>query len=178
MSSTGNIERRAVVELRVAGRKLEGYAATFGTEATVGTFTEMVARGAFANSLAGGNDILALLDHDPGRLLGRTKTGTLALSEDHKGLRFSLDLPDTSTGRDVLALAERGDLGGMSFGFRVPEGGDAWDGNRRELRHVDLREVSVVSSWPAYEGTTVAARARTRSHPRLTRVLRFMETVK
>lgn len=93
-------------------------------------------------------------------MLGRTRSGTLRLTEDAKGLAFSLDLPDTAAGRDVLALAERGDLGGMSFGFTVPKGGEAWDGNRRSLRAVNLAEISVVQAWPAYSGTEIALRAR------------------
>jgi phage head maturation protease len=90
------------------------------------------------------------------------------LSEDTRGLAFDLDVPDTTHGRDVLALAERGDLGGMSFGFIVGKGGEAWNGNKRELRAVDLKEISVVSAWPAYEGTVVSARAK-RDHGRLLR---------
>ncbi len=61
---------------------------------------------------------------------------------------------------DMLALASRGDLGGMSFGFR-PVAEDWRDGGKtRELRAVELVEISVVSAWPAYEGTTVAARGK------------------
>ena len=49
----------------------------------------------------------------------------------------------------------------MSFAFRVPPGGDAWPAaDLRELRDVDLDEVSVVQAHPAYEGTEVHARAR------------------
>ena len=60
----------------------------------------------------------------------------------------------------MLALASRGDLGGMSFGFR-PVAEDWRDGGKtRELRAVELVEISVVSAWPAYEGTTVAARGK------------------
>ena len=44
--------------------------------------------------------------------------------------------------------------------FIVPAGGDAWSGDRRELRTVDLREISVVQAWPAYGETTVSARSR------------------
>lgn len=53
------IERRAAVELRaVAGRKLQGYAAVFNTRADImGLFTETVAPGAFAASLASGTDM-------------------------------------------------------------------------------------------------------------------------
>jgi HK97 family phage prohead protease len=167
------LERRAVIELRRADRKLEGYAARFGVEARIADFTESIRAGAFADSLKSGRDILALVDHDAGRVLARTKSGNLKLAEDSRGLQFELSIPDTTAGRDVLTLAERGDLGGMSFGFLVPKGGDKWTGNRRELLAVDLREISVVSSFPAYEGTTVNPRSAT---PALSLALRYLET--
>lgn len=154
------IEKRAAAEVRAQGRKLTGYAATFGTEARIADFSETIRPGAFAASLASGKDILALADHDPKAVLARTKSGTLRLQEDERGLAFTIDVPDTSAGRDILALAARGDLGGMSFAFTVPEGGEEWNGDKRELRAVTLHEVSVVQSWPAYEGTSVQARSR------------------
>jgi HK97 family phage prohead protease len=158
MMAAASLERRALaVELRADGRRLVGYAAKFGTEAKLGRVRETIAPGAFAQSLAG--DVLALLDHDPGKVLGRTRSGTLRLAEDAAGLAFDLDLPDTQAGADVLALAMRGDLGGMSFGFTVPPGGDEWQGERRTLRRVELREISVVSAWPAYPDTSLALRA-------------------
>lgn len=170
-----NLEVRGTpMELRVANRRLEGYAALFGIEARVGGFSERIAAGAFGKSLSG--DVLALVDHDPGRLLARTKTGTLRLSEDSRGLAFSLDLPDTSLGRDILTLAERGDLGGMSFGFTVPKGGERWQGERRELLTVDLAEVSVVHAWPAYDGTVVQARSLVPPSPRLMLARRWLES--
>lgn len=156
------VERRSFSEVRSNGRRLEGYAATFGSEARIGQFVETIAAGAFRGALAG--DVLALLDHDEGRLLGRTRSGTLRLSEDSCGLAFSLDLPDTQAGRDVLALAERNDLGGMSFGFTVPEGGEHWEGRKRTLRSIGLKEISVVSSWPAYPDTELALRAAHDAH--------------
>jgi Escherichia/Staphylococcus phage prohead protease len=90
-------------------------------------------------------------------------------------LAFSLDLPDTSLGRDTLALAERSDLGGMSFAF-VPVD-EHWDGDRRELQSVDLREISVVSAWPAYEATEVVARSRETRHPIASVARRFIESL-
>lgn len=167
------LERRACTELRAAGRRLEGYAATFGTEARIADFAEVIRAGAFKAALAAGRDILALVDHDPARLLARTRSGTLRLAEDPRGLAFTLEVPDTQDGRDVLELAQRGDLGGMSFGFKVIE--ERWQGRLRELRAVDLREISVVKAWPAYEGTTVSARSR--PGPRLQRARLFLETV-
>ena len=169
-----SMERRFVTEIRTAGRKLEGYAATFGTEARIADFTEIILPGAFRGSLAG-RDVLALVDHDPSKLLARTRSRSLSISEDSKGLAFEIDLPETSLGRDVLALAERGDLGGMSFGFTVGKGGESWQGRRRELRAVTLHEISVVSSWPAYNGTVISARAM--MLPRLANALRYLETV-
>ncbi len=158
MSGGGDMERRAFTEVRTAGRRIEGYAAIFGSEAAMGGFRERIAPGAFRGALAG--DVLALLDHDPGKVLGRTRSGTLRLTEDRRGLAFSLDLPDTAAGRDVLALAQRDDLGGMSFGFTVPKGGESWSGETRTLNTIDLKEISVVSSWPAYPDTEIALRSR------------------
>lgn len=176
---TGKTERRAIVgELRAKGRRLTGYAATFGAEAKIGNFTETIAPGAFSASLAERDDILALVDHDPGRVLARTKSGTLRLAEDSRGLAFDLDVPATSAGADVLALAERGDIGGASFAFTVKR--EKWDGERRTLESVDLHEVSVVSAWPAYEGTIVQARARPADiqiAPRLAVARRYLESL-
>lgn len=151
------VERRAAVELRAIGRKLEGHAAVFNSPAPIGNFVESIRPGAFRASLASGADVLALVDHDPARLLARTASGTLRLAEDGWGLAFSLDVPDTQLGHDMLALARRGDLGGCSFGFRVQD--EAWPAaDRRELRAVSLLEVSIVQAWPAYSQTTVQAR--------------------
>jgi Escherichia/Staphylococcus phage prohead protease len=169
------IERRAFIEVRAMGRRLHGLAAPFNVEAHIGGFRERILPGAFAETLADGHDVLALVDHDPTRLLGRTKTGSLRLEETRSGLEFELDVPDTSLGHDVLSLAQRGDLGGMSFSFRIRNAGERWDGTLRELRSVDLMEVSVIHSWPAYDSTEVFARSKT--PPRLARALRVLETV-
>lgn len=170
------MERRALAaELRAKGRRLEGYAATFGVRAEISDFAEVLTPGAFGKTLAAGSDVLALVDHDAGRLLARTRSKTLRLAEDSRGLAFDLDLPPTTAGNDVLALAERGDLGGMSFGFIPIE--ERWDGDLRELRSVDLKEISVVSSWPAYEGTIVQARSRPVRYPRVAVARRFIETL-
>jgi uncharacterized protein len=169
------IERRAIaIEFRAAGKQLEGHAVVFNTEARLPGFTETVLPGAFASSLRSGGDVLALVDHDAAKVLARTKSGTLKLNEDAKGLAFSLEVPDTQPGHDVLALARRGDLGGMSFAFTVPKDGDTRRGSRRELRNINLLEISVVSAWPAYPETSVIARAR--PPLRLAMARRFMET--
>lgn len=153
------IERRAAeLEVRAKGRTLEGYAAVFGVRAKIADFEEIIAPGAFAATLADGNDKLALVDHAPTQLLGRTRNRSLELSEDTKGLHFRIAVPKTTLGDDMLALAEAGSLGGASFGFKATR--DAWAGSLRTLHAVALREISVVHSFPAYPQTTVSARAR------------------
>lgn len=172
---THTLERRAAIEWRaVAGRRLEGYVVKYGVETRIGTFVEKVASGAFDASLASGRDVLALVDHDPKALLARTKSGTLHLRSDRDGLHFAIELPNTALAGDVLALAERGDLGGMSFGFAVPADGETWRGNTRELVKIDLREISVIHAWPAYPETSVTARAMT---PRVNRANLILRTV-
>ncbi|MEI9425543.1 HK97 family phage prohead protease [Mesorhizobium sp. Cs1299R1N1] len=160
------MERRAGIELRAIGRKLAGYAAVFGQDTRIADFTEIILPGAFTDTLRQGRDILALADHDQRAVLARTRSGTLRLSEDSRGLAFELDVPDTSAGRDILALAERGDIGGASFGFTIGKDGERWQGDRRQLSNIVLHEISVVQSWPAYGGTEVHARNRpTREAP-------------
>lgn len=152
------IEQRFAKGAVMEGRQLIGLAAPFGSETRIADFREVIAPGAFTRSLASRVDVLALADHDPTRVLGRTSTGSLALRETERGLEYRLELPDTTTGRDLRALAERGDLGGVSFGFNVVR--DSWDGEVRTLHEVTLHEVSIVQAWPAYPTTTVSLRSR------------------
>jgi HK97 family phage prohead protease len=140
-------------------RKLVGHAAVFDSPALIaGLFTEKIQLGAFAESLAR-NDVLALFNHNHDSLLGRTKAGTLRLSEDSRGLLAEIDAPDTTLGQDLVTLIERGDISGWSFGFVVLD--EDWDDSRemplRVLKKIDLHEVSVCIS-PAYEATDLAVR--------------------
>lgn len=168
--------RSASLEIRARGRRLEGYAALFNSESRIaGRFVETIRAGAFAASLASGADVLALVDHDPKNLIARTKSGTLRLSEDARGLAFSLDVPDTTLGRDTLALAERGDLGGMSFGFTTQD--EKWIGDKRELRAVTLHEISIVQSFAAYENTVINVRSRDGMFVRRNLARRYLETL-
>lgn len=154
------IERRAAeVEVRAQGRTLEGYAAVFDIRAKIADFEEVIQRGAFNATLREqpNADILALVDHDAKALLGRTRNRSLELHEDTRGLHFRIQLPKTTLADDVLALADAGSLGGMSFGFRALK--QAWSGTVRTLQAIDLREISVVRAWPAYPQTSVSARS-------------------
>jgi uncharacterized protein len=174
-----DMERRAAsLELRAKGRRLSGYAATFGTEARINDFVETISVGAFRKTLTSGTDVLALVDHDPHRVLARTRSSNLRLMEDSRGLEFDMTVPDTSYGRDILELVTRGDAGGMSFGFVAVE--ERWDGDHRILNSVDLKEISVVSAFPAYSQTIVQARSRPSQQlfARVAARRRFLESIR
>lgn len=167
------IERRAAeMEVRVKGRTLEGYAAVFNARAKIADFDELIAPGAFAQTLADGADKLALVDHAPASLLGRTRNGSLKLAEDTRGLHFEIALPKTTLADDMLALAEARSLGGASFGFRPIR--DTWAGTLRTLHAVALQEISIVRAFPAYPQTSVSARSRFADGP-YARRLRLLE---
>lgn len=150
----GSLDLRATDDAEMPMR-FAGYAAVFNSPSEPLPFIETIAPGAFRRSLNGGREKRMFVNHNTDQVLGSTKAGTLTLSEDKRGLYVECDLPDTTYGRDLSVLMQRGDVHSMSFGFSVPKGGDAWseDGNSRELREVILHEVSVVTGFPAYPAT-------------------------
>ncbi|PPA72571.1 HK97 family phage prohead protease [Achromobacter spanius] len=157
-------------ELRTSGEgeterpQIAGYAAVFNTRSALlfGTFVEEIAPGAFDDVM--GDDVRALFNHDPNFVLGRTRSNTLRLEIDSRGLAYTIDPPETQTVRDlVLTPLKRGDVTGSSFGFRVAPDGDEW---RREgeiiVRTIhklaELRDVSPVT-YPAYGDSHAAQRS-------------------
>ncbi len=139
---------------------IEGYFAIFNTryEMWEGA-AETVLKGAFTDTL--GEDVRALINHNTDFVLGRTKAGTLELTEDDIGLfgRIKINKND-SDAMNLYARVQRGDVNQCSFGFDIidetyktdAQGNVLW-----ELRKVKLYEVSVVT-FPAYEETIVQAR--------------------
>jgi len=163
------IERRVLsvddVELRVTDDekpKITGYAAKFGKwSVDLGGFVEKIRAGAFDDALKEA-DVRALKNHDPNLILGRTTSGTLRLDTNSVGLRFEVDPPNTSTGKDTVEEIRRKDITGCSFAFTVAE--DDWkykeEGpvERTIIRVGELFDVGPVT-YPAYPDTTVAARS-------------------
>lgn len=150
------------VEIREGGpglpMRFRGYAAVFGSPSEPLPFTETIRAGAFRRTLATGREVRMYVNHNADMVLGSTRSGTLTLREDARGLYVEGDFPDTTYARDLSILMQRGDVHSMSFGFSVPRGGDSWsaDGTSRELREVILHEVSVVTGFPAYPATAGA----------------------
>ena len=143
------------------GMSFTGYAAVFNSPSEPLPFIERIMPGAFSKSLKSKNNVRMYMNHDSSMLLATTRAKTLRLSEDSKGLFVDASLPDTTIGRDLSVLMQRGDVNSMSFGFTVPSGGDMWsdDGQSRELRQIKLYEVSVVTGFPAYAATSAVVRS-------------------
>jgi hypothetical protein len=158
-ANLGSLEIRAAVA-EDGKRTIVGYAAIFNSETDVcGYWTEVVAPGAFASSLRE-NDVVALYSHDTGRVIGRMSAKTLRVEEDDKGLKVEIDLPDTTDGRDLAVLIERGDITGMSFGFctRKQEWDETVEPPKRTILDVDLIEVTV-TAFPQYDDTEIGLRS-------------------
>lgn len=141
---------------------ISGYAAVFNSPTNIGDFfTETIAPGAFSRAIAENGDIRALFNHDWNNVLGRTKSGTLRLEEDERGLKFEVELPNTSVARDLAESMRRGDINQCSFGFVATE--ETWDYSMepatRTIHEVELYEVSVVSV-PAYDDTEASVRSK------------------
>lgn len=154
-------------ELRVATvdgepRRIVGHAAVFDAlSRDLGGFRERIDPGAFTETIAN-DDIVAMFNHDPNLVLGRTSAGTLRLREDSVGLMIEIDPPDTVFARDLMVSIERGDISGMSFTFRVGRGDDSiavvGDKVTRTLHKVQAFDVSPVT-LPAYPDTNVGVRS-------------------
>jgi HK97 family phage prohead protease len=151
---TGKISRSAA-----ENRKIGGHAALFNSlSQDLGGFVERIAPGAFDAVL--NDDVRALLNHQPDYVLGRTKSGTLSLSVDDRGLVYEADLPATSYADDLLELVARGDVDQSSFAFEIAD--DQWDKIDGEyvrtiLQFARLYDVSPVT-YPAYVETSVSRR--------------------
>lgn len=140
---------------------IEGYFAVFNSEYQLWEgASEVIKPGAFTASISG--DVRALINHDTSLVLGRTKSGTLTLRQDERGLWGSIRINrEDGDAMNLYARVQRGDVDQCSFGFDIKRetfvdlGGGKY---RWEIEEVDpLYEVSVCT-FPAYEATSVSAR--------------------
>jgi len=139
---------------------VEGYAAVFDSPTIIaGKWQEQIARGAFTDAVDR-DDVVFLINHT-GLPLARTRSGTLELSEDERGLKIRANLdPSDPDVRSILPKMKRGDLDKMSFAF-VPtaqEWSDESEMPTRTITRADLHDVSIVTT-PAYESTSIGLRS-------------------
>lgn len=174
------IERRFIrgAECRATGDEskpgLEGYAAVFNQEYVLfdsgsSRWIETIKPGSFSKVLRSTPDVRCLFNHEPDHVLARTTNSTLQLAQDSKGLSYTADLDSrTQIGKDVRCFVDRKDVTGCSFSFQVSK--QTWreeqqdDGKMtiytREIEEFgELFDVGPVT-FPAYDGTSVAARGR------------------
>jgi HK97 family phage prohead protease len=124
----------------------------------LGGFVEQIEPGAFDDVL--GDDVVALVNHDPNLLLARSGAGTLRLSVDDVAFRYEIDLdmsdPDAVS---IAAKIRSGAMPGSSFSFMLADGGDTWSLTEQgfPLRTIS-RFARVIDTGPvthpAYLGTT------------------------
>jgi len=159
-----NLEMRGGIPAEIRadsdGIKVEGYAAVFGEQTNIGgMFLEVIERGAFTDAI-GRDDVVFLINHD-GLPLARTRSGTLKMTEDERGLKIETKLdPEDPDVKSIAGKMKRGDLDKMSFAFYpdVQEWDESGDLPLRTIKRASLHDVSIVTT-PAYEGTEIALRS-------------------
>lgn len=125
-----------------------------------GPYTEVVALGAGAKTLAASPDVSFLVNHK-GLTMARTANGTLTLAEDEAGLQSVARLnPKRTDCADLIEAIRDGDVTEMSFAFRIVEG--TWSPDYTEYRiteyNIDRGDVSAVN-YGANPHTSIEARS-------------------
>ena len=152
-------------ELRVSqsdkgDKVIAGYAVVYNSLSEDMGFREQIAPGAFTKFLATQPDIRCLFNHDDNKILGRTASGTLTLSDDAHGLAFRCVLPNTQYANDLSVSIERGDVSQCSFGMVVKDA--QWSNGPnyklRTIKEATIFDVSPVAI-PAYTATSVSMRS-------------------
>lgn len=163
---------REVAEGEAPSRTIEGYAVVFDVESRVlgdidglPYYREIIEPGAITEERLKEMDIKMTMYHNREKILARSTNGegTLKLTVDDVGVKYSFEAPNTVDGDTALELVKRGDLFGSSFIFWVgmqdftrERGKDGIYIHRvKNIRKIDDM---TIAADPAYEQTTVAAR--------------------
>lgn len=145
-----------------AEKIISGYFIVFNSETELyeGCFEE-IAPESFDNVDL--SDVRALIDHETSKVLGRTKSGTLTLSVDAKGVYGEIKVNENDTeAMNLYSRVQRGDVDQCSFGFNIlDEAMETRDDGSYKftIKAIELFEVSVVT-FPAYADTAVEARSK------------------
>lgn len=163
------LERRSatISNINSETRTVEGYAVVFNSQSEDLGFFETIAPSAVTVDVINRSDVFALLNHNPDKVLARCRygEGSLSLSIDEKGLKYSFQAPNTELGNELIEHIRRGEIDSSSFAFIVSadEGSEVWENingtTHRTINKIEcLCDVSPV--WqPAYSATSVSARA-------------------
>ncbi len=163
------------ITLRSAGktdeRFVEGYATVFGEEYLLydwGDYRvyEKIDSRAFDDCDM--TDVIFQYNHE-GRVMARTRNGTLELAADTKGLHIRANLGGTELGRGLYDEISGGYTDRMSFGFLVEEDKREITENRETGVTTVLRTITKIKklfdvsavSIPANDATEISARSFT-----------------
>ena len=163
---TPNVEKRDDGTAR-----LYGYPIVFNSPADIGgIFREIVMPGALDG--ADLKDVPLLVNHNDNMIpVARSRrnngNSTMFLTVDEKGLRFeaTLDISRNPTAAELYSAVERGDIDGMSYGFRVSKENERWEGletnypTRYINRFTKIFEISACT-FPAYDASDINARSK------------------
>lgn len=144
--------KEAIVDVKYAEDEnnngyIEGYASTW--HKVPDAYGDIVAKGAFANSLAKyeetGRSIPFLWSHEMGTL--KSYIGTCKADEDEVGLHFIATFDDTEEAQRVRQLYKDGRMSKFSFAYDTLDSATVTleDGTKaNELRELDIFEISAV----------------------------------
>lgn len=151
-------------------RTIEGYAIVFGVESRIlsdywDNYREIIEPDAITEERLKEMDIKMTMYHNREKILARSTNGegTLKLTVDDVGVKYSFDAPNTVDGDTALELVKRGDLSGSSFMFWTDERNVSYERRSddimlRRVKTIGMIYDMTIAADPAYEQTTVAAR--------------------
>lgn len=116
---------------------IEGYGSVFDVVDQGG---DIIAPGAFRQSLASGRKVKMLFQHDPSAVIGTWKS----MEEDAKGLRVAGKILTTvKSGAEAYEYVKAGAIDGLSIGYRTIKSMDR--NGKRVIMQAELWEVSLVT---------------------------------
>ena len=140
---------------------VEGYASTFDKyemfEIDGVTYYEQIDRNAFDS--ADMSDVILLRDHT-GRVLARTKNGSLELSVDDHGLKVRANLGLTEASRQMYEDIKVRNYTQMSFSFTTDEDEYDKETHTRHLRGLKKIYDASIVAFPANRYTEIGLSAR------------------
>ncbi len=164
-------EYRTVVEFRAGEQEntVEGYACTFMQPYTLIRWDDYEVREQIDPHAFDGcdmSDVIFQYDH-AGRVMARTRNGTLTVSVDAHGLKTVADLSGSALGPGLYQDIKGGYIDRMSFRFAVAEDKREITEDREHNKTTVLRTITKISklydvsavSIPANDGTDISARS-------------------
>jgi len=122
------------------GYKFSGYASVFNG---VDSYGDTIIKGAYKSTLENRERPIQLRWNHHGPVIGKWTR----IEEDEKGLYVEGELtPDHTQAKDTYALLKHGAISGLSIGYRVKDSYMDREKGVRELREIELVEISVVET--------------------------------